>query len=494
MNVSSQLSSESLNGSLALSLNEEKKSVVCLKLFSRSKHAATHSSFGASTINLSSRPYERKKMHKNPPGHITPRVWFVMLSLGITGQIAWAVENTWFNTFVFDTITPDPRPIAWMVAASAITATLTTLLMGTLSDRTRSRWGRRRPFILFGYMLWGLSTILFPTMSYIKVTGLAIAMVILADALMTFFGSTANDAAFNAWTADIATSGQRGRVEGALNLSVFIAQIVVMVAAGILIDTVGYFIFFYALGGIVIVVGLVAGGMLQDTPLTDNSTPRRSFWAEFGELFNLDTLRSNRELFILLIFIMITSIGMEVSFPYLIVYLENYIGVTKSEFSIIGGAVMVGSALVAIPFGMLADRWNKRLMLALALIVSSAGGVLLSVVKSLPLLALTGFLWQGFSVAVSIASVAWLKDLLPEQNRGKFLGIRMIFWIAIPMVIGPWIGSLLIRSYGIPTVLNGQAGFIPAPIIFQVGSVLSLLALVPLLFIHPERRHEPQTT
>ena len=33
------------------------------------------------------------------------------------------------------------------------------------------------------------------------------------------------------------------------------------------------------------------------------------------------------------------------------------------------------------------------------------------------------------------------QDLLPEQNRGKFLGIRMIFWIAIPMVIGPWIGS-----------------------------------------------------
>ena len=84
------------------------------------------------------------------------------------GQIAWAVENSWFNTFVFDTITPDPRPVAWMVAASAITATLTTLLMGTLSDRTRSRWGKRRPYILVGYLLWGLSTILFPTVAYIK--------------------------------------------------------------------------------------------------------------------------------------------------------------------------------------------------------------------------------------------------------------------------------------------------------------------------------------
>jgi MFS family permease len=419
---------------------------------------------------------------------ISTRTWFVMAALAVTGQIAWAVENSWFNTFVFDTITPDPRPVAWMVAASAITATVTTLLMGTLSDRTRSRWGRRRPYILFGYILWGLSTLLFPTVAYIKVTSIAIVMVVLADSVMTFFGSTANDAAFNAWTADIATSDQRGRVEGVLNLSVFIAQIVALVAAGILIDSFGYFTFFYALGAIVIVVGLVAGSLLQDAPAPELAASHKPFWSEFGELFNFDTVRQNRQLFILLLFIMISSIGMQVSFPYLIVYLENYVGITKTEFSIVGGAVMLGSAAVAIPFGILADRWNKRAMITVAIIASSAGGILLSLARTLPLLALTGLLWQAFAVAAGIASVAWLKDLLPVQNRGKFLGIRMIFWIAIPMVVGPWIGSMLIQNYGIPTVLNGEAGFIPVPIIFQVGSVIALFALIPLLFIQPEER------
>jgi MFS family permease len=413
-----------------------------------------------------------------------------MAALAITGQIAWAVENSWFNTFVYDTITPDPRPVAWMVAGSAITATLTTLLMGTLSDRARTRWGRRRPFILLGYVFWGLSTILFPTVAYIKITSLAAIMVVAADCLMTFFGSTANDAAFNAWTADVAASDVRGRVEGVLNLSLFLAQIVAMVAAGMLIDSVGYFTFFYLLGGIVMVIGLVSGSLLRDTPPPADEASRPSFWAEFAGLFNLDTLRSNRELFILLIFIMITSIGMQVSFPYLIVYLNNYIGMTKSQFSIVGGAVMLGSAAVAIPFGILADRWDKRLMIAIATMVSSLGGILFSLVTSLPLLSLAGFLWQGFSVAISVASVAWLKDLLPAQSRGKFLGIRMIFWIAIPMVIGPAIGSTLIQRFGIPTFTNGQAGFIPVPIIFQVGSALALLALIPLLFIRSRKQHE----
>lgn len=418
---------------------------------------------------------------------ITTRTWIIMAALALTGQIAWAVENSWFNTFVFDTITPDPRPVAWMVAASAITATLTTLVMGTLSDRTRSRWGRRRPYILIGYVLWGLATILFPMVAYVKAASLAVILVVAADSVMTFFGSTANDAAFNAWTADIATSERRGRVEGVLNLSMFLAQIVSMVAAGILIDSFGYFIFFYSLGGIVMAVGLVAGSLLQDAPADEDDISRPPFWQEFAELFRVDVLRENRNLFILLLFIMISSIGMQVSFPYLIVYLENFVGVTKSEFSIIGGAVMLGSALFAIPFGILADRWNKRAMIALAMIGSSLGGILLSLVRTLPLLALTGLVWQAFSTASGIASVAWLKDLLPEQSRGKFLGIRMIFWIAIPMVVGPWIGSTLIQNFGIPTTLNGELGFIPVPIIFQVGSVIALLSLIPLAFTRWER-------
>ena len=288
-----------------------------------------------------------------------------------------------------------------MVAASAITATLTTLLMGTLSDRTRSRWGRRRPYILVGYILWGLSTILFPMVAYLKVVSLAIMMVIIVDAIMTFFGSMANDAAFNAWTADIATSENRGRVEGVLNMSLFLAQIVSMVAAGILIDSFGYFIFFYSLGGIVMLVGLVAGGLLKDTPLLKprktalhsglNSRPL--IWKYFC---------NNRDLFILLLFIMISSIGMQVSFPYLIVYLENDIGKLKTEFSIIGGAVMLGSAIFAIPFGILAHRWNKRLMITFAIIGSSLGGILLSLVGTLPLLALQVLFRRHSSLQVAL--------------------------------------------------------------------------------------------
>lgn len=406
-----------------------------------------------------------------------------MIALAITGQIAWAVENTWFNTFVFDTITPDPRPVSWMVAASAIVATITTIFIGTLSDRTRAKWGRRKPYILFGYILWGVMTALFPTTALIKNISLAIMMVVLMDCLMTFFGSTANDAAFNAWTADVAPADQRGRVEGVLSLSLFIAQLVAIVAAGALIDTVGYFTFFYVLGGIVMVVGLLAGGALPDQP--SNHLPRsdKGIWREIRDLFRVQTLLDNSKLFVLLISAMLLGIGFQVAFPYMIIYINNFIGVSKTEYAIVGGAVIIGSAIAAIPLGILADKISKRLMMALSVVLTCLGCFAFSFVRSILLLALAGLAWQMFNMSASIAAMSWLKDLLPEESRGRFLGIRMIFLVLLPMLIGPGIGSALIRSFGIPTVLNGQAGFIPVPLIFQVGACLGLLALIPLAFL-----------
>ena len=254
-------------------------------------------------------------------------------------------------------------------------------------------------------------------------------------------------------------------------------------AAGALIDTVGYFTFFYVLGGIVMVVGLLAGGALQDQP--SNHLPRneKGIWREIRDLFRVQTLRENSKLFVLLISAMLLGIGFQVAFPYMIIYINNFIGVSKTEYAIVGGAVIIGSAIAAIPLGILADKISKRLMMALSVVLTCLGCFAFSFVRSILLLALAGLAWQMFNMSASIAAMSWLKDLLPEESRGRFLGIRMIFLVLLPMLIGPGIGSALIRSFGIPTVLNGQAGFIPVPLIFQVGAGLGLLALIPLAFL-----------
>ena len=86
---------------------------------------------------------------------ISRKNWALIWVLGMAGQICWNIENSWFNTFVYRKIAPDPSIVAWMVGVSAVVSTFCTFLIGTASDRL----GRRRPFIAFGYILWGVFTI-----------------------------------------------------------------------------------------------------------------------------------------------------------------------------------------------------------------------------------------------------------------------------------------------------------------------------------------------
>ena len=89
------------------------------------------------------------------------RNWWILVLFGMIGQIAWAVENMYFNVFVFDTIAPDLDAVTLMVQLSGIAATVTTLIAGTLSDKL----GNRRRFIAYGYMIWGVTVALFGMIS-----------------------------------------------------------------------------------------------------------------------------------------------------------------------------------------------------------------------------------------------------------------------------------------------------------------------------------------
>ena len=77
------------------------------------------------------------------------RKWLAFILAGFVGQLAWAIENNYFNVYVrYCTDTYDFIPV--MTIASAAAATITTLFMGAVSDRL----GKRKLFICGGYILW----------------------------------------------------------------------------------------------------------------------------------------------------------------------------------------------------------------------------------------------------------------------------------------------------------------------------------------------------
>ena len=87
--------------------------------------------------------------------------WLVLLIFGLAGQIAWSVENMYFNLFVYDTVQANLEAITLMVQLSGIVATVVTLISGTISDKV----GNRRKFISIGYIIWGITVIIFGYLS-----------------------------------------------------------------------------------------------------------------------------------------------------------------------------------------------------------------------------------------------------------------------------------------------------------------------------------------
>lgn len=414
------------------------------------------------------------------------RVWIALILLGFSGQLAWGVENQFFNTFMYDNITPDPRPISWMVAASAITATLTSILMGALSDRLRTRWGKRKPLILAGYLMWGVFTIAFPSAAFLHPVGLAIGMAILFDCLMTFFGSTANDAALNAYIADVTTSENRGRVVGVMEILTWVAILIVYGGAGLIIQALGYYAFFYLIGGLVLFTGLIGGNLIREIP--DQMLPQGTYWGQIVEAFQWKTLRENRNLFMLLLAMGLYGVAEQIFFPYLIIYLNHYLKLPTVQASLlIFVAILIGGIALAYPLGLLTDKIGRKPVALGALVLKMIGLILFSFMTTFLPLAVTSILWLTAMSAWLISTGAWSKDLFPEDRRGQFAGFVILFTVAFAMVPGPLIGGWLATTFGIPTVIDGQPGFIPTPVIFQVAGLATLVAALPLFWVKTKK-------
>jgi MFS family permease len=422
--------------------------------------------------------------HKNL---LTTRVWIMLMLLGLAGQLAWAVENQYFNTFMYDNITPDPRAVSWMVAITAVVSTLATIFMGTLSDRTRTRWGRRRPYLFVGYIVWGILTAAFPLAAKFQPVMLGVVIAILFDSVLSFFAASASDGAFSAYVTEVTTDQNRGRVVGSLEIMKWVAFLIVYGGAGFIIQAVGYYWFFYIIGAIAGVIGLVCVPFLQEE--TDLPAPTGSYWRQIADTFQLDSLRRNGDFFKLMISLTLFMVGINVFFPYLMIYLQHYVQLSITDSSILVAiSILVGGIGLAYPIGLLVDRWGRRPVALLAVGLESIGLLVFSLSHSMVMLTIGGVLWLAPFAAWTIATTTWSRDLYPEEKRGQFAGYYVLFNVAFTMIPGPLLGGWLAATYGAATVIDGKAGFIPSPLLFQAAAGMVLLAIIPLLTIRPQQK------
>ena len=436
---------------------------------------------------------------------LTKRTWLNIILFSLMGGVAWNLENMYFNTFLYGSIyegvsaealagvMPPTTAISRMVALSAVTAVVTTFIMGTLSEKMK----KRKVFISIGYIIWGITTAAFGFISReniaalfglsdeVKILLFSVWAVIIMDMLMTFMGSTSNDSAFNAWVTDVTNPVVRPQVETVLMFVGFFAMIAVMGVGSLAqAGVVTYKAFFLGLGVVVTLCGISGLFTLQEPEIKGEKT-NSNYWSDLFYGFRPSVVKKNSRLYLALAAVCIYNIAVQVFFPYLFVYLEKVIlpGAVFDVKTIIVAVLAVAGLVAGIVVLLKVANKNKLKAYIPTIILFIIGLAILSTSTSI-VVVLIGIAPTliGY-VVLQIQLSASVRDFIPEDKVGLFQGIRMIFQVLIPMVVGPWIGDIACRIKNLTIIEYGVEKLVPSTSMFMFAAIVAVFVLAPIMIL-----------
>lgn len=453
----------------------------------------------------------------NSNNKISVREWFVLVIIGLAGQFAWAIENMYLNTYItyLNFTSQDggfdySLMIAITTALSAVVATLTTLFMGTLTDKVN----KRKIFISVGYILWGISTASFGLLNVNSDSSLfaiamsaqsAAIMVIVIDCIMTFLGSTSNDAAFNSYVTRNVSDKNRAKVEGVLSILPLIAMLIIFVGLnGLTTKESGYRwdLFFYIVGGLVTVVGLISTILIPKEK--DTNDQKFEYKNLILEGFKPKTIKENKLLYMILLIYFIYGVAIQVYFPYLMVYIEKSCNIANTgssfltPFAIVMAVALLVGSILSVVIGIIADKVGKTKMIIPVIVILIIGLFMMFFIPyinndtlRIVYAAISGLIMILGYVSVPTVLNSLVRSNIPKGKEGTFMGIRMIFVVALPMCIGPFIGDALNKAYGENYVGDyGVESPLPSNYGYLVSLFILLIAIILIIFVLLKNRKE----
>ena len=282
---------------------------------------------------------------------------------------------------------------------------LVKIVSGTASDRI----GRRKPLVVFGYMLSAVIKTIFP----IAATPSAVMAARVIDRL----GKGIRDAPRDAFLADLTAKEIRGEGFGlrlALAIAGFVVGPLIAIALMKLSGDDFRLVFWIALVPVYlsIIVLLVA---VKELPSNyDSSLPRLSI--RRGDITALPAA-----------FWWVISIAGLLSLARFsqafLVLKANDIGVDAAFVPMVLVVMHLMYSLAAYPFGILADRFDRRLQLGIGAIILIGADVVLASASTVWLTALGAALW-GLQLGVTQGLLgATIADVAPDRLRGTAFGI-----------------------------------------------------------------------
>jgi MFS family permease len=305
---------------------------------------------------------------------------------------------------------------------------------------------------------------------------LAIIAIVLLDCLMSFFGAGANDAAFNAWVTESTVPANRGRVDAVLAIMPLIAMLVIFGGFDGLTQAGQWREFFTIIGLATAAIGVLAWFLVRDAPQMQSNSD--GYLRSVVHGLRPSVIRANPNLYLTLVVYAIVGTSTQVFLPYLIIYIQRYLRI--DGYAIVLGTVLVAASVLSVLGGRVIDRIGKVRFMIPAAGVLAAGLVLMFFARGMVFVIVAGIVMMtGFMLAIAAVS-ATVRDFTPADRVGTVQGLRMIFAILIPMVVGPFIGAAVIIGANETYLDLGVVKQVPTPWIFLAAAAILILMVWPV--------------
>ena len=138
----------------------------------------------------------------------------------------------------------------------------------------------------------------------------------------------------------------------------------------------------------------------------------------------------------------IRFLGLFIVMPVLSLYAMSLAGATPFSVGVALGAYALSQVFLQIPFGKLADKYDKKIILVIGLFILALGSLVCAFSENIYTL-IFGRLLQGAG-AIGGVILAYMAELSDENNRAKIfarMGQFIALSFAISMILGPTIGT-----------------------------------------------------
>ncbi len=350
-------------------------------------------------------------------------------------------------------------------------ALITYPVVGALSDRTTSRFGRRRPWMFLGTLVFAASLVLLGLQTTLVGVGIFWSLTIIGFCVLT--------AALTATISDQVPVGHRGLISGWVSAP----QAVGLLLGLILIEALvlGTFLGYTLVAVLVLVLVLPFVLLMPDEALSKVLRPKfsltsmiKGFWINPVAFPDFGWTLLGRVL---------VNIGNALGTTlllYFLIYGLNRPETAIDDLLLLTLVYLVFFIIAALGFGKLSDVLGKRkVFVYAAAYLQALAALLLAFVPDFSIaLVGAGFLGLGYGCYMAVDQALATQVLPSSHSRGKDLGIMNIA-TTVPQAVAPLIGSFIVAAIAGSTGVakDGYTGLFVAS---AIAAVLGGLAVIPI--------------